>query len=269
MKTIWTVLSVLAVANLLAVTAFVGWLRSSERLDMERVRQVRELLQPTITEVKAKAELARAEQVAQKKKQEEEAKAARAPLTASEQLEARLEANELDRQRVKSLKTEVESLRRSLRDAQEQIRREREELARKKDEYDRLVASQQTLTGSEQFKKTLAVLESFKPSDARVALMQIMGGAGILSEPAPEGVKNAPETTGDEIRSTHPTGADSKVAQMSGKTRVIEYLNAMDEKVRARVMTEFVRSDPRLAGELLESLRTHGQVAAAFKATAP
>ena len=38
MKTIWTALSVLAVANLLALGALAFWLHNSDRLDMARIR---------------------------------------------------------------------------------------------------------------------------------------------------------------------------------------------------------------------------------------
>ena len=34
MKTVWNIIAVLAVANLIAVAGFVGWLRSTDRLNM-------------------------------------------------------------------------------------------------------------------------------------------------------------------------------------------------------------------------------------------
>jgi hypothetical protein len=45
--------------------------------------------------------------------------------------------------------------------------------------------------------------------------------------------------------------------------RVTEYLNAMDERARGKIMAEFTKDDPALAAELLDALRRHGQFARA------
>ena len=50
MKSIWTITSFFAIVHLLALMLFIGWLWRSDRLDMGRVQQLRELLAPTITE---------------------------------------------------------------------------------------------------------------------------------------------------------------------------------------------------------------------------
>ena len=55
------------------------------------------------------------------------------PLTASEQLAARLDASEQDRQKINALRSEVDSLKRSLRDAQESIKTERDALTKSAD----------------------------------------------------------------------------------------------------------------------------------------
>ncbi len=54
MKKIWTILSVLAMANLLALGAFAGWLRSTGRNDMGRVRQVRPMFSEPVTQQQAR-----------------------------------------------------------------------------------------------------------------------------------------------------------------------------------------------------------------------
>ena len=50
MKTLWNVLAFMAVVNLLAMAGFVGWLWQSQRLSVDRLEQVRELLKLTIPE---------------------------------------------------------------------------------------------------------------------------------------------------------------------------------------------------------------------------
>ena len=59
MKALITGLIVIAVANLLAIGGFVGWLVQSDRLDMERVRELRQKVSVTLTQERAdKAEQA-------------------------------------------------------------------------------------------------------------------------------------------------------------------------------------------------------------------
>ena len=55
MKTLWNIVSFLAVVHLLAVVMFVGWLWKSGRLDEARVGELREMLAMTIPEVEAAA----------------------------------------------------------------------------------------------------------------------------------------------------------------------------------------------------------------------
>ncbi len=50
MKRIWTIISILALANVLAIGGFVGWLQTSGRLNKDRMQRLRELFAPTITE---------------------------------------------------------------------------------------------------------------------------------------------------------------------------------------------------------------------------
>ncbi len=63
MKTIWNILSFLAVVHLLALGMFVAWLWHSDRLDGDRVQQVREMFSMTIPNARivAKQEESRAE----------------------------------------------------------------------------------------------------------------------------------------------------------------------------------------------------------------
>ena len=53
MKTLLKLVLVLAVANLLAVAGFVGWLFASGRVDGDRVTRVRDIFRPTIAEEQA------------------------------------------------------------------------------------------------------------------------------------------------------------------------------------------------------------------------
>src|SRR6185295_11464722 len=90
MKKIWTGLSVIAVANLLALAGFAGWLVKSDRLDMDRIRHMRVELAKTITQQKTEEDAAKAKAEEEHKQAEAARLAAKPPLTATERLSARV-----------------------------------------------------------------------------------------------------------------------------------------------------------------------------------
>ena len=111
MKTLWLALSVLAIANLLAFLGFVGWLKMSDRLDGDRLKAVRTILAKTIAEEKSEADELTRKEAAAKAEADEAERKGRPPLTASEQLIARLEASEIDEQKIKAMVSSIETLR--------------------------------------------------------------------------------------------------------------------------------------------------------------
>jgi len=82
--------------------------------------------------------------------------------------------------------------------------------------------------GNAQFKKALATLEGLKPDKAKAALQELINGKQV----------------------------DQAVA----------YLNAMQERMRTKVIDEFITADPKVATDLLERLRTRGMIARAPEA---
>src|SRR4051812_3877874 len=114
MKKAWTAITVISLANLLAMAGFVGWLVKSDRLDMDRMRHMRVVLAKTITQEKSEEDAAKAKTAEDKKALEVAKLAAKPPLTAAERLSARVEANEIDNQRAERLKREVQDMQRQL-----------------------------------------------------------------------------------------------------------------------------------------------------------
>ena len=110
-----------------------------------------------------------------------------------------------------------------------------------KTEWERTLADKQ-------FRTALETLEAQKPKDAKATLQAMIDADG----------GNA--TTGG-------TGAAAKASPTAGgRKQVVTYLTAMDEEMRSKVMAEFIKTDPRLAAELLEQLRTRGIDASAQSA---
>lgn len=261
MKTLWNAICVLALANLLAVVGLVGWLRTSDRIDMDRVRELRSILTKTVAQQRSEEVQAKASAEADQKRKDADAKARRVPLTASEQLAARLEATELDEQRLKGMRSEVDALQRTLKEAQEKVKAERATLDADRTAFEHAKKSFAETTKSEQFQKTLAVLQAVKPTEARAILSEILAGT-----PSPMGSGPTPAASAS---GNPPADSAAPVAPNKGREQVIAYLDAMEAKSRTKVLTEFLKSDPKLAAGLLEDLRQRGQVASAAGKSQP
>ncbi len=266
MKTVWNIIAVVAVANLLAVAGFFGWLKATNRLSADRARAVRNLLSPTIAQDAAAGEKRKADEAQAIKDREAAEKAARPPLTAAEKLAARVEATELDRQRLERLKREVEDLQKAVTRDRSEVDTQRTQLTADQKAFDEQVKQVAALASTEQFKKTLDILQSLKPAAAKSLLMEIIG-PGVAAPTPAQASTEAP--VGANMPATLEQASVPKSAGESGARIAVEYLNAMDDRARTKVMTEFAKDSPALAAQLLESLRKRGQFARADAGTTP
>jgi hypothetical protein len=275
MKGIIAALCIVAVANLLAVGAFVGWLKTSDRLDLERLRKVREVLAPTIAQEKQKKAEADATAAAEKVKAEEEAKRQRPPLTAEQQLIVRMEASQAEEQRAARLRTEAEALQRGLQEERQKLDASTKALIDARTRFEALQRETAELVGSAQFTKAVSVLTGLKPAEAKSALQQILDGATAsitgagtdadASRANGSGGGLAPALSSNGAAELKPIAATPMKSE-TGRRQVVAYLDAMEERVRNRIIAEFVKDDPALAAELLERLRTHGVLTGVAKA---
>jgi hypothetical protein len=225
MKTVWTILSVLAVANLIALGAFVGWLSGSDRIDLSRVRQIREVLTETVAQQKAREAEAAKKAEAEQSAAAEAAKAGRPPATAAELLEFKLEQSRLDEERQRAQRREIQLLRETLQRERAQLDADQATFKTEKEQFEQARKVVAESEGNAQFKKALATLEGLKPDKARATLQELLDRQQV--------------------------------------DQVVSYLNAMQERTRTKVIDEFGKSDPKVATDLLERLRTRGQLARA------
>jgi hypothetical protein len=253
MKTVWTVLSVLAIANLIALAGLLGWLAKSDRLNMDRVRAVREAIIKPIAQEKSELDLKAKAEDASRAQAQAEAKASKPPLTAAEKLQARIEATELDRQRLERLKREVSDLQKQLATDRARLERERTAFATEKKAFEDSVASTTVASSDAQFQKTLKVLVGQKPQQAVTLLMQ------MLAAPAPAiDLNMVPVANGATL--ADPAAPQSTHTEQ-GMATVVGYLDAMSDKPRGKIMEALTKTDPKLAADLLERLRTRGEFA--------
>jgi hypothetical protein len=223
MKFLWNLLSVVAVANLFALLGFVGWLKYADRLDRDRLHEVRQVFSTTVAQRKADETTAAAKAEEDKKAAAIKAKEGTPPVTASETLDLKLQASQVDQTRLEGLRREVAILQDTLRRERAALDADRAAFDKQREEFQRARDSVAKTEGNAQFKKTLATIEALKPDKAKIALQQLI------------------------------------IAKQSDEA--VEYLNAMQDRSRTKIVEEFLKDDPKVATELLERIRTRGIIA--------
>ena len=133
----------------------------------------------------------------------------------------RLEATDVDRQRIERLRREVEDLQRKLRRDQKILDSKANDFKKQKEAFSAMRSRLAAIEGQEQFRKTVDLVNTLKPADAK-ALLDV-----LLKEDQEE--------------------------------QVVSYLDALEERARSRIMSEFIKDGQQeLAAQLLESLRLRG-----------
>jgi hypothetical protein len=223
MKIVWNLLAVMAVANLLGLGAFVGWLKMSDRLDRERLHEIRTVLKRTVSQRKSEADAQSAKSEQDKADAAIAAKVGTLPVTSAEALDLKIQLSQFDQARLEAMRRDVALLQDTLRRERQALDADRIAFNTERANFEKARQIVAETEGSAQFKKTLATFESLKPDKAKLALKQLI---------------------------------DQKQTDQA-----VAYLNSMQERSRTRVIDEFLKEDPKLAADLLERLRTRGMLA--------
>lgn len=245
MKRMLTVLSVLAIVNLLGIAGAIGWLVATQRLTTDRVEAVRQLIREPAPVEQARLE---AEQKAAQES-EAEAEAQRPlpdapPIRADQMVSLRRDWEEATEFRSQRLDRENDVLAQTTAQVFRKLDKERAAFEAERERFQRQQQAIAALRGDEQFQAALSVLSAVKPAEAKTMLQEIIeeraGAVGVIDHPA-----------------------------MTGLDRAVAYLDELDDLVRGKIMAEFVEDSPTVAAELLERIRTFGMMADASGARAP
>ncbi|MBX3386097.1 MAG: hypothetical protein KF768_05975 [Phycisphaeraceae bacterium] len=220
MKSAWTIVSVVAVANLLALGLLAAWLVTGDRLDRDRVERIRSMLSVTIADERAADETVRQETERARAEAELAEKMARPPIPASFIIESAQLARDSELQVDLRRQRELEDLRISLLRLQAGLEERETELAGRVEAFEEAKRRYASTEGAEQFRAALTTLEGQRPRDAKAVLHALL-------------------TIGQQ-------------------EQVTAYLASMDEGARTKVIAEFVKDSPAVAADLLERLRTRG-----------
>lgn len=220
MKAAWNVITLIALANMIAIVGFVWWLHFSGRLDMDRVESVRAMLSETIVEQNSR-ELEAAAQAEQASIDAAEIeRLSGPPVSAQDALALRMATSEIDLQRLQRLRGEVDDLKATLARERRMFDRDRAAFEADRTEFEEMREEIAEIEGDAQFAKSVEVLDTLKSAEA----MEVLA----------------------ELYATDPV-------------QVVTYLDAMDSRARANVIREFNKDGQTdMAAGLLEALRLHG-----------
>lgn len=249
MKRAWNVIAFLAIANLVAVGGFLGWLTATDRLSLDRLRSLRESWRMTVAEEKAAEAKAVAEAEASKKAATEAARRSGAPESSGQKIEDRRQAQDVLDAQTTRLKEEARQLREQLAAKQQELDRQTALLDAARKEFEQRQAEWKDMAQNEQFQQAIGVLEAQDPADALKVLMALLDGGPATPAQPGEAAPPGPARGRKEV--------------------VIRYLASMSDRKRAKIMAECIKTDEKLAAELLEDLRKRTGESSAAASTAP
>tara|TARA_R110000868_G_scaffold411617_1_gene706222 strand:- start:304838 stop:305557 length:720 start_codon:yes stop_codon:yes gene_type:complete len=220
MKKLTKALMVVAVLNLFAVLAGVGWIFASGRMDKQRVLEVVDLFEETTIgrDTRIKAEEAEAAAALA----EQEVGLPELAMNSGELNSIRLQLTQIDRARLERMQREITDLQNTLKRERALLANERTDFQVQRDAFEAMRIRIAEIEGSDQFTKSLAVLKESKPKDS-MAMLSVLIAQGK-------------------------------------REQVVTYLSALSNGIRTEVIAEFVKADEAvLAAGLLESIRMRGQ----------
>lgn len=236
MKRIFTVLSVVAIANLLGLAVAAAWLAATQRIDRERLETIRAILHEPVPAERAR--LAKEQDQVGSQSQAPEAPLPESPpVPAAMLVDLGQDLRRADEFRAQRLEREAQDLARTMTLERQRLDRDRAAFEKERAQFEQMRSRIAAMEGEQQFKDALSVLRQVKPVEAKAMLQQIIDGI-------------APGIA---------TGGST--AELGGMDRAVAYLDALGSMERGEIMSQFVKDSPEVAAELLERLRTFGLVA--------
>jgi len=221
MKTLWNVVSFLAVVHLLALAIFLVWLWQSKRLSIDRMHDAREMFAVTVPDAKAAAAKVAAEAQAERDRKIQQEKDAHPPLDSATQIQSVSLIQQQEEQARRRLEDEKKTLAQQLAASTAQLDQKRADLERQRVAWESQIRDDGKRKQDGQFLLAVKQYEQVSPKQGKKMIVELVNQKQI----------------------------DQAVA----------YLNAMNPRAAGKILKEF-KTDPEitLATELLEKLRTFG-----------
>jgi hypothetical protein len=179
MKTLWRLLSILAVANLLALSAFVGWLWQTGRMNEQRFELLKSILASTTDEDAARLEEEKVIGAEAMRVAAEERKLLEAPFTREEQVAAAERFEERAQLAMKTLNDEQARLAGKIDEREGAVAEREGALDARREAWEQAIADEKQRETSEQFKKAVKLLEGLPPKQAKDWILELVGSGKI------------------------------------------------------------------------------------------
>ncbi len=221
MKNLWKIVSFMSVVNLLAFVLFVGWLWRTDRLSVDRLERLRDMLAITNAEEATRTGAAAAQAALDAAAAEETAVRSDPPLPSAAQVARTVRLDDRTRQAVRRLDDESSQHQAALELRSRQLDAQEEELRARQDEWAASIRADAERRIDEQFLKTVRLYEALAGKQAKRMLLELV--------------------------------------DQDNTEQAVAYIDAMSPRAAARTLKE-LKTDPEnaLATELLERLRTFG-----------
>jgi acyl transferase domain-containing protein len=221
MKKLWDMFSFIAVVNLLVLLLFVGWLWHADRLDVERLREVRAILASTIAEDDAKAAAEAAAEDERQAALTAEEERLHPPLPSAAQVSFALLAGDQARQATRRLQDETDQHQAALALRSSTLDRRDAELDERERAWNASIADEVQRRSDEQLRKTVQLYEALAGKQAKRMLLELVD-SGMID-------------------------------------RAVGYLDAMSTRAAAKTLKEMKTDvENELAIRLLERIRVFG-----------
>jgi len=231
MRTLWTIISFLAVVHLLALLMVVAWLWQSGRITRERVQQTRELFALNVSDAQAMAAKRAADEQAQAEQRVMDERRVNPPADSASQITQISMVRVQEQQTRQRLQDEKAALLEQLAAATLKVNENKSSLADERTGWETAVQADRTRKTDEQFLQTVKQYEQVPPKQGKRMLMELINQKEI----------------------------DQAVA----------YLDSMNVRAASKIIKEFkTDSEIALATDLLERLRTFGVKAPGVPAAA-
>ncbi len=166
-KSLFSALSIIAIAHLVALAGFITFLGASDRLSRERLEQIRGILAVTVTAQQEQAEQAKQaeQQAAEQAQQEAQTDVANAGVESRNERFRTIE--QAQQEIVSRAQRDVEAINQLIELRLAEVERREAELARREQEVLDAIERDRTLAKDEQFQKTVTLLAGLKPDDLK------------------------------------------------------------------------------------------------------
>ena len=169
MKSLWSVVSFLAVVHLLALLGFLGWMYGSDRLSLERVRTVRELFAMTMTDEKMQKEEQERETTVNPERD-----SSMFQMSSTRQIELMTDVQRQELLATQRMKDESEMHARQFSLLNQKIASEREEFEKERRRWEEATGADRERKTNEQFTHTVIQYESLPAKQGKQVLIELI-----------------------------------------------------------------------------------------------